>query len=201
MPTDPGNLAASIRYLSSPDAGKRERAAYELFRLGCSRVDPILKKWLGHAEFRSLAAPREGGLLTIGVAVQPATFETIRKCFGDPKLAEVPSDQNVREFELVFAHGVRLDVLTPQTLDPEAPISKFLARFGEGIQQVECEVRDVSRATEIVRRQFGLEPLYPETRAGANQTRVNFFLVPVSQGSKLLIELVETTKKSKSQSR
>jgi len=200
MPTDANTLAEFIRDLSSPDTNKRERAAYELFRLGCSRADSILKAWLGDPEFRSLAATREGGLLTVGIAVHPTSFEAIRQCFGEPKLADVPSDQDVREFELVFAHGVRLDVLTPQTSNGEGAIHKFLSRFGEGIQQVECDVRDVSRATEIVRRRFGLEPLYQEIRSGANHTRVNFFLVPLPQGGKLLIELVETPKKPKSQS-
>ncbi len=79
----------------------------------------------------------------------------------------------------------------------EGPIAKFLARFGEGIQQVECDVRDAERAVEILQRRFALEPLYPEVRAGANQTRVNFFLVPVAEGRKLLIELVETPKSPK----
>jgi hypothetical protein len=35
-------------------------------------------------------------------------------------------------------------------------------------------------------------PVYRATRAGADGTRVNFFLVP-AQGKKVLIELVEAT--------
>ena len=43
---------------------------------------------------------------------------------------------------------------------------------------------------------FGLEPVSPDSespdgRAGADGTRVNFFLVPVAEGRKALIELVE----------
>ena len=40
-------------------------------------------------------------------------------------------------------------------------------------------------------RVFRLTPLYPKTRAGANGTRINFFLVPAPSGKKVLIELVE----------
>ena len=70
-------------------------------------------------------------------------------------------------------------------------MARFLERFGEGIQQVECDVHDVTKASELLRARFALEPVYPETRAGADGTRVNFFLVPLSEGRKVLIELVE----------
>jgi len=189
-------ITAYISKLSAADAKEREAAAYELFRLGCASAEPLLRQWFADPEFRALAAAK-GGLLTVGIALHPATFEAIRARFGQPKLADVPPDHDVLEFELLFAHGVRLDILTARTSGGEGPIAKFLARFGEGIQQVECDVRDAQRAAEILQRRFGLEPLYPEVRAGANQTRVNFFLVPVAEGRKLLIELVETPKSTK----
>jgi hypothetical protein len=190
------SAAAYISRLASADAKEREAAAYALFRLGCASAEPVLWNWFADPEFRALA-PAGAVLLTVGLAVQPATFEAVRARFGQPQLAEVPPDQDVLEFELGFAHGVRLDVMTPRTPGGEGPIAKFLGRFGEGIQQVECDVRDVSRATEIVQRRFQLEPVYPQVRAGANQTRVNFFLVPVAENGKLLIELVESPKKPK----
>jgi hypothetical protein len=170
------SVAAYISKLAGADAKQREAAAYELFR--------------------ALAA---GGnaLLTVGLAVRPVTFEAIRARFGRPQLAEVPSDQDALEFELGFAHGVRLDVITPRAPGAEGPIAKFLARFGEGIQQVECDVRDVAQAAEIIRQRFQLEPVYPQVRAGANRTRVNFFLVPIAENRRLLIELVEWPKKQK----
>jgi len=189
------SAAAYISKLAGADAKEREGASYELFRLGCAVAEPVLQKWFADAEFRSLAGGGGGGLLTVGIAVQPERFEAIRMLFGQPKLADVPPDQDVLEFELVFAHGVRLDVMTTLAPGGEGAIAKFLLRFGEGIQQVECDIRDVPRATEILRQRFGLEPIYPLVRAGANQTRVNFFLVPVAEGRKLLIELVESSKK------
>ena len=194
------SVADYISRLAGPDAKEREAAAYALFRLGCATVEPALRKWFTDRDFRALAAGG-GALLTVGLAVQPVTFETIRARFGQPALAEVPPDQDVLEFELDFAHGVRLDVMTPRTADKEGAIAKFLARFGEGVQQVECDVRDVARATEILRERFRLAPIYPQIRTGANQTQVNFFLVPIAEDRKLLIELVQSPKAKKRASR
>ena len=196
MATSTENVGDCISKLASADAREREAAAYALFRLGCADAEPVLRKWFADPEFRSLAAGG-GALLTVGLAVQPATFDAIRARFGQPQLADTPADQDVREFELSFAHGVRLDVITSRTPGAEGPISKFIARFGEGIQQVECDVREVSRATEILQQRFHLEPVYPQVRFGSNQTRVNFFLIPVAENRKLLIELVESPKKSR----
>lgn len=190
------STAAYIPKLASPDAKEREGAAYALFRLGCAMAEPVLRKWFADPEFRSLA-PGGNALLTVGLAVQPPTFESIRAGFGQPQLADTPPDQDVLEFELSFAHGVRLDVMTPHTPGAEGPLAKFLARFGESIQQVECDVRNVLRATEILQQRFQLEPIYQQVRAGANQTQVNFFLVPISENRKILIELVESPKKPK----
>jgi hypothetical protein len=190
------SVADYVFKLAGANAKEREKAASALFRLGCASAEPVLKQWFADPEFRALV-PGGGALLTIGLAVQPATFEAIRARFGQPRLADVPDDQDVLELELSFAHGVRLDVITPRTTAEEGAIAKFLARFGEGIQQVECDVRDVSRATEILQQRFQVQPIYPQIRAGANQTRVNFFLVPIADDRKLLIELVESPKKAK----
>jgi hypothetical protein len=190
------NAADYISKLAGADSKEREKAAYALFRLGCAVAEPVLRTWFADRDFRALA-PSGSALLTVGLAVEPATFEAIRARFGQPSLAVVPPEEDVLEFELDFAHGVRLDVMTPRTADNQGAIAKFLARFGEDIQQVECDVRDVARATEIVRQRFQLEPIYPQMRAGANQTQVNFFLVPVAENRKLLIELVQSPQKPK----
>ena len=183
-------VVALLVRLAGADAADRERAAAEIFRQGCASAEPVLKQWFAEAEFRALVAGR-GPLLTVGVAVEPAQFEEIRRRAAHVRLAQAPPDQDVRELELQFPHGVRLDILT--TTDPagEGAIAKFLKRFGAGIQQIECEVRDVARATALIRSRFALEPVYPEPRAGADGTRVNFFLAPVAEGRKVLIELVE----------
>jgi len=196
MPESGATIADLIARLAAADAGERERAAGEIFRRGCGAAEPVLKQWFADADFRSLVCGR-GPLLTVGLAVEPAQFAEIRRRAGSIRLAQAPPDQDVQEFELQFPHGVRLDVLT--TRDPAASgaIAKFLARFGPGIQQVECEVRDVARAAELIRSRFALEPVYPEVRAGADGTRVNFFLAPAAEGRKILIELVQAPKPPK----
>jgi len=195
-PPSSESIAAYISKLAGADAKEREAAAYALFRVGCASAEPVFRKWFADPEFRSQVRS-VNMLLTVGLAVQPATFDAIRAHFGHPQLADTPPDQDVLEFELSFAHGVRLDVITPRAPGAEGPIAKFLARFGEGIQQVECDVRDVSRATEILQQRFQVEPVYPQISAGSNQTRVNFFLVPIEENRKLLIELVESPKKER----
>jgi hypothetical protein len=187
---DATTISELIAQLAGSDIRAREKAAGELFRRGCAQAEPVLRNWFADAEFRKLI--RSGpGLLTVGVAVEPARFEQMHRTLGAPRLADVPPDQDAREFELEFGHGVRLDILTTRDVAGGGAIARFVARFGEGIQQVECEVRDVTRATQILRERFSVEPLYPETRPGANGTRVNFFLVSAPDGRKVLLELVE----------
>ena len=187
-----------IPRLASTDPKERMQAAHELFRLGCAAAEPVLREWFADPEFRALA--RSGSaLLTVGIAVEPTRFTAIRAQFGQPRLAEAPTDQDVLEFELEFPHGVRLDILTTRAREGGGAIAHFLTRFGEGIQQVECDVRDIIRATEVLRTRFALEPIYPEPHAGADHTRVNFFLVPVAEDRKILIELVEVAARKKRQ--
>ena len=176
-----------IAQLADPDPARREAAAANLYAAGCAAAEPVLQRWRADAELATLFA----GPPTVGIAVQPDTFERIRRALGSPRLADVPPDQDAREFEVQIG-AARLDVITTRD-EPHAPagaIAKFLARFGEGIQQVEFPVRDVDRATALVRARDAIEPVYPATRPGADGTRVNFFLVPAGD-KKVLIELVE----------
>jgi hypothetical protein len=193
---DSAPITGLLARLAGADAAERERAAAEIFRQGCAAAEPVLKRWFADADFRALVAGR-GPLLTVGVAVQPPQFEKIRGRAGQARLAQAPPDQDVLEFELQFPHGVRLDVLTARDPAGDGAIARFLARFGPGIQQIECEVRDAGRAVEVIRSRFALEPVYPETRAGADGTRVNFFLAPAAEGRKVLIELVEVPRSSR----
>ena len=84
----------------------------------------------------------------------------------------------------------RLDILTTRDRAATGAIARHLKKFGESIQQVELLVKDVGRATELLRSRFCIAPVYPQTRPGANGTRINFFLVPAGN-RKVLIELVE----------
>ncbi len=161
-------FAQSIADLSSADSSKRLAAA-ELSAL--------------------LLTPNPN--ITVGLAVQRETFGRIRIANGTPGLAEVPPDQDAEEFELHFTEGISLDILTTREPGGSGAIAKYLAKFGEGIQQVEYRCADVDRATQILKDKFTIDPVYPATRAGADGTRVNFFLVASPDGGKVLIELYE----------
>jgi tellurite resistance protein TerC len=200
----------SIAELSDDDGRKRLQAAVRLFSDGTGRIADLVEQFQKDAEFGKLIVqerierPSSGGLphprLTVGIAVNPGTFEKIRASNGSPALAQAPADQDVLEFELDFpAEFVmipRLDILTTNALGGSGAIARFLEKFGEGIQQIEMDVTDAHRATEILRTKFNLAPIYPEARAGADGTRVNFFLVPRSNGQKVLLELVEQAKRT-----
>ena len=188
-----GDIAPLIRELSNASSDKRSAAAAALFERGSESIEPILQAWLASAALSGLIERTASGKpkLTVGIAVQPGTFDSIRAANGSPRLADVPPDQDAREFELHFPGGVHLDILTTCDADGNGAIAKYLQKFGEGIQQVEVSVKNVDQATEILRSQFALQPIYPATRAGADGTRVNFFLVSAPDGGKVLIELVE----------
>jgi hypothetical protein len=49
----------------------------------------------------------------------------------------------------------------------------------------------VDRATAILHSRFGVISIYPKARAGADDTRINFFLAKGAGDKKVLIELVE----------
>jgi hypothetical protein len=192
------SVSSWIIQLSATTTEDRERGARELFKLGRRTADGASKVWSSNAELLGLflkeSAHQESGMMrtTIGVAVTPETFARIRAANGSPPLADVPPDQDAQEFELHFTNGVRLDILTTKQPGGTGAIAKFLSKFGEGIQQVEYEVSNVDRATQILAQKFSAKAIYPATRPGADGARVNFFLAQSDEGKKILIELVES---------
>jgi hypothetical protein len=201
----PPPTVENIHRLADQDRSQRVEAAQDLYSHGKTRTLNWLDEWSKDEDFRALivqdqyvqptgeknSSPR----LTIGIAVLPETFEKIRLANGSPPLADAPSDQDVMEFELEFAASgrtyARLDILTTKSPGGSGAIARFLEKFNEGIQQVEIDVTDVDRATELLRTRFNVESIYPKTRPGANGTRVNFFLVTAWNNQKVLVELVE----------
>src|SRR5579862_419269 len=190
-------LAALIGGLGSPDPTNRERCARELFGRGRELAQVATRNWFADADLAAyfVLDASKFPVTTVGIAVAPETFERVRAANGAPRLADVPPDQDAREFELHFAQGIQLDMLTTREPGGAGAIARYLQKFGEGIQQVELLVRNVDAATEILRSRFGVQPIYPATRAGAGGTRVNFFLVSLPEKGpekgKILIELVE----------
>jgi TerC family integral membrane protein len=204
-PPDPEHIGR----LSDASLEQRAQAAQSLFSSGTARTLNWFPQWMEDPDFRALAVQdqvvQSSGVksstprMTIGIAVLPETFERIRAANGSPPLADAPADQDVIEFELAFPQSpmtpLRLDILTTNAPGGGGAIARFLEKFGEGIQQVEIDVTDVDRATQILREKFKLVPIFPATRPGANGTRVNFFLVPAYDGKKVLVELVEQPKR------
>jgi hypothetical protein len=192
MPSE--EMSVWIAALAGDDAGARARAAHAIYDAGSAAARAATRAWRSDTELARLFT----GQPTVGLAVRPETFEEIRRASGAPKLAAVPPDQDAREFELHFPGGVSLDILTTRDPRGSGAIARFLERRGERIQQVELPVAGVDRATALLRERLRIDPVYAETRAGADGTRVNFFLVaiPASSasfaGEKILIELVET---------
>jgi hypothetical protein len=183
-------LTTAIAVLGSAEAPARDRAAAEIYAAGRRTAEQAVESWWTDEELAKLLLGRERKL-TVGLAVQRETFAKIRAANGVACLAEVPSDQDAEEFELHFSGGVSLDLLTSRAPGGDGAIAKYLGKFGEGVQQVEFRCLNVDRATEILKEKFGVAAVYPETRPGADGTRVNFFLVPVPGAAKVLIELYE----------
>ncbi|MGH9776425.1 MAG: hypothetical protein ACRD50_15945 [Candidatus Acidiferrales bacterium] len=179
-----------IEKLANASADVRRSAAAELYSLGRSWADAATAAWRTDAELASLLLPAP----TVGIAVSPQHFESIRAANGSPRLADVPPEQDAMEFELHFGGGVRLDILTTRAPAASGAIAQFLRKLGEGIQQVEYETTNVDRAVELLRAKRRVEAVYPQTRPGADGTRVNFFLASAPDGRKVLIELYEVPK-------
>lgn len=185
-------VATAIEGLSSADATARARAATEIFRAGKTAAERATEEWWNNVELAGLLLGKNREI-TVGVAVQRETFGKIRAANSVAVLAEVPSEQDAEEFDLHFDEGVALDILTSRAPGGDGAIAKYLAKFGEGVQQVEFRCRDVEKATEILKEKLGVKAVYPETRNGADGTRVNFFLLKVPDGEKILIELYQKT--------
>jgi len=202
--TDAAGIARWIHDLAGSDARLKSESGMRLYLAGVNLCTPLLSRWVSDPEFRELTLPRkpasEGharlqpSSIVVGIAVQPDTFQKIRAANHSPRLAQVPSDQDAQEFELHLDASSEFDILTTREPGGSGAISRFLQKFGEGIQQIEICVRDVDRATEILRTRFAQEPLYPATRPGADGTRVNFFLAVGPDTKKVLIELVEAAR-------
>jgi hypothetical protein len=184
------SLAQPIADLSSAEETKRLAAAGEIYRLGRAAAGSATSDWWSESELAALLLGPNPAI-TVGLAVQRETFVKIRAANGSPRLAEVPSEQDAEEFELDFPEGVSLDILTSRAPGGEGALARFLAKLGEGVQQVEYRCTNVDRAAEILKSKFGVGAVYPATRPGAGGTRINFFLVKSPDGGRVLIELYE----------
>jgi hypothetical protein len=183
-------MQRAIEGMSSAEAEARAVCATEIYKTGRALADHAAYPWWGDEELASLLNGNDPKM-TVGLAVTRERFEQIHEACGLPRFSEVPPDQDALEFELHFPGGLSMDVLTSKDPAGSGAIAKFLKRFGEGIQQIEYLCKDVDRATQILKAKFNVPAIYPETRLGADGTRVNFFLISAPDAAKVLIELYE----------
>lgn len=100
---------------------------------------------------------------------------------------EVNEEQGVREAMMAVGDsGSAIQLLAP--LSEDSPIGKFLARNGEGIQQMALRVTDIELAAQTL-RDAGVRVLYDSPKQGTAGSRVNF-CHPKDCGG-VLMELVE----------
>src|SRR5580765_3328077 len=155
-------LSSAIAALASADAAARAAAAAAIYTTGRSAADVATQLWRNHAEFQELLGATP--VVTVGLAVTPATFSKIRDANGSPRLAQTPPDQDAQEFELHFPNGTSIDVLTPRDPLAQGAIARYLSKFGEGIQQVEYRCSDLDCAVALLQQEFDLAPVYPHPR-------------------------------------
>ncbi len=126
----------------------------------------------------------------VGIAVQDldAAISFYEEKFGLKAVhVETNEEQGVREAMLAVGDsGSCIQLLAP--LRPDSPIGKFLARNGEGIQQMAYGVDDMD-ATCAQLRSTGVRLLYDTPKRGTAGSRVNF-VHPKDAGG-VLVELVE----------
>ncbi|MEI6405005.1 MAG: methylmalonyl-CoA epimerase [Actinomycetes bacterium] len=99
---------------------------------------------------------------------------------------EINYEQGVDEAMIAVPGGTFIQLLSPLTQD--TTIGHFLAKHGEGMQQMAFRVTDIEQAMTLVLK-AGKHLIYPEPRIGTNGSRINF-LHPSDMGG-ILIELVE----------
>ncbi len=126
----------------------------------------------------------------VGIAVPDLdeALEFYASTFGLHSIhEEVNEDQGVREAMLAVGDsGSCIQLLAP--LNEDSTIAKFIARNGQGIQQLAYRVSDIDEVSATLRER-GVRLLYPEPKRGTSNSRVNF-VHPKDAGG-VLIELVE----------
>ena len=126
----------------------------------------------------------------IGIAVSSLenTKQIWRESFGlEVGPTEYNEEGKVKEV-LVRVGDITLHLM--ETTDPEGPLSKFLAKRGEGVHHLALEVNDIRDTLETLEKK-GVQLIDREPRTGVGGTSIAF-LHP--RETRVLIELVEPRK-------
>jgi len=126
----------------------------------------------------------------VGIAVpdMDEALEFYAATFGlRPVHEEVNEEQGIREAMLAVGDtDDRVQLMAP--LDADSPLATFLARRGQGIQQLAYRVSDLEAASTVLRDR-GLRLLYDTPKRGTAGSQINF-VHPKDAGG-VLVELVE----------
>lgn len=132
------------------------------------------------------------GIAHIAIAVRDleAAKGVFSKLLGvSPRHEEHVPGQRVKA---AFFRVGNVDIELLEGTAPDSPVSKFIARRGEGIHHISLEVADV--AGEMARlRQEGFELVDEQPRPGADDARVAFLHPRTTHG--VLVEIGEHTGK------
>ncbi len=99
---------------------------------------------------------------------------------------EVVEEQRTRTAILPVGES-KIELL--ESTDPESPIAKYIAKFGEGMHHLALEVADIEEALSKL-AQSGLPLIDEQPRKGVEDTRIAF-LHPKGTG-RVLLELVQS---------
>lgn len=125
----------------------------------------------------------------VGIAVKE--LEAAGKFYGDALGlgkgdVEVVEEQKVKVLSLPLGES-RVELL--ESIDPEGPIGKFLAKRGEGIHHIAIRVENIEE--ELTRlRGLGVPLIDEKPRRGSHGTRIAF-LHPKGTGG-VLVELCQS---------
>jgi len=109
----------------------------------------------------------------IGIAVKDlkSAAESYRKLLDcEPSAEEFVADQKVKIIHFKLGEST-IELL--QGTEPDSPISRFIAKQGEGVHHISYESDDISEETARLKKEgFGL--LYEEPKPGSGSSLITF---------------------------
>jgi methylmalonyl-CoA/ethylmalonyl-CoA epimerase len=128
------------------------------------------------------------GIDHVGIAVHSLTdgINFYQRVFGCSVISrEVNLEQGIEEAVLKMGDG-QFQLFAP--ISEQSPISRFLEKHGEGIQQVALSVINIEESCDEARA-LGITVLYEKPKLGSSGSLINFLHPSDCRG--VLIELVQ----------
>ena len=136
------------------------------------------------------------GIDHVGIAVHSLAdgIDFYQRAFACSVISrEINLEQGIEEAILKIGDA-QIQLFAP--ISEHSPVSRFLQKRGEGIQQVALRVMDIEKSCDEARA-LGITVLYDEAKLGSSGSLINFLHPSHCRG--VLIELVQIVpRKSKS---